>query len=84
MKHFTQKLKFFATLVLFAIGSTAWGQVCYTLEPVTGSNQNYESNCDVTIKDITWNITGNSTMLPWRIGGKSLTKVDRAVYYRYW
>lgn len=55
-------------------------EVCYTLEPATGSNNSYAGNCDITIDGITWNLTGNSTMLPWRIGGKNLTGVDRALY----
>lgn len=55
-------------------------EVCYTLEPAKGSNNSYAGNCDITIDGITWNLTGNSTILPWRIGGKSLTGVDRALY----
>ena len=60
----------------------AWGaeEVFYTLTPASGSNNSYASNCDVTISGITWNITGNSQQQPWRIGGKSLTSVDRTVY----
>lgn len=54
--------------------------VVYTLTPATGTNSNYAGNCDITIDKITWNVTGNLTLLPWRIGGKSLTKVDRAIY----
>lgn len=48
-----------------------------------GSNGSYAGNCDVTIDGITWNVTGvsNSTSYDgWRLGGKSLTKVDRAMY----
>ena len=52
----------------------------YTLTPASGSNNGYANNCDITIDGITWNLTGNSTMQPWRIGGKSITKVDRALY----
>ena len=52
----------------------------YTLEPASGSNNSYTGNCDVAIDGITWNITGNSQMQPWRLGGKSLSKVDRAIY----
>ena len=52
----------------------------YTLEPATGSNNNYANNCDVTISGIKWNITGNSQTVPWRLGGKSITKVDRSIY----
>ena len=59
-----------------------WGadELFYTLTPATGSNNGYASDCDVVISGITWNITGNSTVNPWRIGGKSLSGVDRAVY----
>lgn len=54
--------------------------VVYTLNPVNGSNNSYAGNCDVVIDGITWNVTGNSQMQPWRLGGKSLTNVDRAIY----
>ena len=72
-------------LLLFAliVGSTSsWAveQVYYTLDPITGTNNSYAGNCDVTIDEITWNVTGNATFTPWRIGGKSLSGVDRAVY----
>ena len=63
-----------------AVFSVQAEEVCYTLEPATGSNNSYAGNCDITIDGITWNLTGNSTILPWRIGGKSLTGVDRALY----
>lgn len=52
----------------------------YTLTPASGSNNAYASACDITIDGITWNLTGNSQVQPWRIGGKSLTNVDRALY----
>ena len=68
------------TLALLPTVASATEEVFYTLTPKTGSNSSYASNCDVEINNITWNITGNSTMLPWRIGGKSLNSVDRAVY----
>ncbi len=54
--------------------------VVYTLTPAEGSNNSYASNCDITISDITWNVTGNATMIPWRIGGKSISSVDRAIF----
>ena len=50
------------------------------LEQNKGKNSSYAGNCDVTVDGITWNVTGNATMLPWRIGGKSLTDTDREVY----
>ena len=52
----------------------------YTLQPAAGSNNGYANNCDVTIDGITWNVTGNAQQVPWRVGGKSLTNVDRAIY----
>lgn len=55
-------------------------EVVYTLTPASGSNNNYANNCDITINGITWNLTGNSTVQPWRIGGKSLSAVDRSLY----
>lgn len=54
--------------------------VQYTLTPASGSNNGYANNCDIEINGITWNLTGNSTVQPWRIGGKSLNGIDRALY----
>ena len=54
--------------------------VVYTLTPANGSNNSYNGSCDITIDGITWNLTGNSTINPWRIGGKSITNTDRALY----
>jgi len=80
MKNFT--LKTLLMSVLLCVGMSAWAddELFYTLTPTAGSNNSYASDCDVTINGITWNITGNSQMLPWRVGGKSLTNVDRTVY----
>lgn len=55
----------------------------YTLETNTaGKNSDYGSNADMTISGITWNIEGNNTMTPWRLGGgkTAITNVDRALY----
>lgn len=65
--------------------NTAWGEtIVYTLNAVdsehTGTNNTYTGNCDITVDGITWNVTGNASMAPWRIGGKSITNVDRTVY----
>ena len=61
--------------------STAGAEgVVYTLTPAKGTNNSYAGNCDVTVAGITWNLTGNSQQIPWRIGGKSLTNTDRALY----
>ncbi len=80
--NWTLKLVSVLVLVLTIGIGNVWGaeEVVYTLEPATGSNSGYAGNCDVEIDDITWNITGNSQQIPWRLGGKSLSKVDRAIY----
>ena len=62
------------------IKTEAADSVAYTLTPANGSNNSYAGNCDITINGITWNLTGNSQMQPWRIGGKSLTNADKALY----
>lgn len=52
----------------------------YKLTPTKGKNNSYAGTCDVTIGGVTWNVAGNSTMLPWRIGGKSILNVTRRIY----
>lgn len=56
--------------------------VVYTLNTttITGKNNDYTKDGDITVGDITWNLEGNATVNPWRIGGKSITAVDRALY----
>ena len=67
--------------LLCAVFSSAWADdAFYTLAPAKGSNNSYAGNCDITINGIIWNLTGNSQMQPWRLGGKSLSNVDREVY----
>ena len=79
-----KKLSFFLMAMLFSVMSFAAETVAYTLTTAKtgtgGDNSAYASAVDYTANDITWNVTGNSEMVPWRIGGKSLDKVDRAVY----
>ena len=74
-----------ALLVFMTPSLAGWGQtreevVAYTLTPTNGTNNSYTGNCDIEINGITWNLTGNSQMQPWRIGGKSITDVDRPLY----
>ena len=70
--------------MLFSVMSFAAETVAYTLTTAKtgtgGNNSAYASAVDYTANGITWNVTGNSEMVPWRIGGKSITNVDRAVY----
>ena len=84
-RNITKFLAALALLVFMTPSLVAWGQtrdevVAYTLQPASGSNNSYAGNCDITINGITWNLTGNSTTQPWRIGGKSITQVDRPLY----
>ena len=60
-------------------------EVYYTLTPVsTGGNSaphnSYTQAATTTIGGIGWSVTGNSNMVPWRIGGKSISNVDRDVH----
>ena len=79
-----KKLVFFFSLLMSLTISTVqlWAaeQVAYTLTPATGSNNAFANACDVAIGNITWNVTGNASLTPWRLGGKSITEVDRSVY----
>lgn len=68
------------TLTQKAVTSTAGPIVLYTLNPVKGKNSDYTKSGDVEINGITWSVGGNNGTIPWRIGGKGITKVDRALY----
>lgn len=77
------KASFVLTVTDSAAGSTGGETtVLYTLDATTlkGSNNSYAGNCDIESNGITWNVTGNTTLNPWRIGGQLLKNVDRAVY----
>lgn len=66
--------------------SLAWGQtrdevVAYTLDgTITGGTNGYATESEITQNNLTWMVTGNTDISPWRIGGKSLSGVDRPVY----
>lgn len=55
---------------------------CYTLytSSNTGGTNVYATDSEITVDGITWIATGNTTMSPWRIGGKSIENEDRNVY----
>lgn len=61
-------------------GGSTTPVVLYTLTPVNGDNNSYAKDCDVTVDGIVWNLTGNSQINPWRIGGKNITNIDRNLY----
>ena len=89
----SKKLKFSALILLGLLLNInqLWGAYTsvYTLTPAaTGSNSSphnaYASGADFDCKSnnvtIQWNVTGNSYMVPWRIGGKNTSNTDRAIY----
>ena len=64
----------------YTVGGSTTPVLLYTLTPVSGDNNSYAGNCDVTVNGIVWNLAGNSQQNPWRLGGMYITKVDRALY----
>ena len=55
-------------------------ELVYGMTPVYGGNQYYADESIITINDIQWSIIGGNThMVPWRIGGKSLNNTDRDI-----
>lgn len=83
------KLLRFSLLSVLVMLLTGWAQqvraedeVYYTLDgTTTGGNSNYaQDGGGLTQNDIAWSVTGNTTMNPWRIGGKDITDVDREAY----
>ncbi|MBQ9785632.1 MAG: Ig domain-containing protein [Clostridia bacterium] len=70
-----------ALLLTAATGAWAEEQVVYTLDGTqTASNNAYTTAGVVNQGGITWMVTGNTSMNPWRIGGKSLSGVDRSIW----
>lgn len=47
---------------------------------ITGGDNGYATESDITQANIAWKVTGNTTLNPWRIGGKNLDDEDRLVY----
>lgn len=73
-----------AKTVKISTAAEATPEVLYTLDTydasAKGSNNSYTGSCDIVYNGITWNLTGNSTINPWRVGGKNITNTDRTVY----
>ena len=73
-------------LTMMATTGEMWGQtrdevIVYTLDgTITGGSSGYATESEITQNEITWMVTGNTTMNPWRIGGKNLTNEDRPMY----
>lgn len=47
---------------------------------VTGGSNGYATQSQFEVNGLNWNITGNTTLSPWRLGGKSLTNENREIY----
>ena len=79
-----KKITLLLSAMLLACATFASEAVYYTLTPTKGTNSAYADNCDIKIGDITWNLTGNSGEIPWRIGGKAgkdkTETTDRTLY----
>lgn len=60
-------------------GSGEQSEGVYTLAPAAGSNTSYAGSGNVTIDNVSWAVNGNNSMIPWRIGGKSISNTDRTV-----
>ena len=77
-----KKLITLLMMSILAIGVGWAGQSAfYTLDgTLTGGSIVYDTESDITQDSVSWKVTGNTTMSPWRIGGKSLSNVDRDVY----
>jgi len=70
-----------ATVTCKQKGTGAEPTLQYTLDgTTTGGSNGYATVSEITQNDISWGVTGNTTMNPWRIGGKSLTAIDRVIY----
>ncbi len=87
MKHL--KLIFACLLTAFFSIGQVWAAevMAYTLEPVaTGGNSSphnsYTAAATTTIDGIEWSVLGNSSMTPWRLGGKgnNCSGADRDVH----
>lgn len=85
-RRFTILTAAFALLAILATPMGMWGQtraevVSYTLDGTqTGGTNGYATESEITQGNITWMVTGNTTINPWRIGGKNLDGVDRPLY----
>ena len=79
-----QLLKTVLLLCALIVGSgNLWAKevLHYTLDgTITGGSSGYAEASDITQNLMSWKVTGNTTMSPWRIGGKSLSGVDIPIY----
>ena len=70
-------------LVVGSMNGWAVEVLAYTLSATAGSDSGYGTSEDITISSITWNVTANSTMVPWRLGHSktnTLSDENRVIY----
>lgn len=85
-RNFTFLMAAFALIVSLMMplgmkGQTRDEVVAYTLDGTqTGGNNGYATESDITQDGVSWKVTGNTTMNPWRLGGKSISGEDRPIY----
>jgi hypothetical protein len=74
--------KLLSLLLLAMLSVGVWAEnVYYTLDgSILGGTNGYATVSEITQNNMTWMVTGNTQINPWRIGGKDLTNVDREVY----
>lgn len=72
------------TISIAQLAEAAAGTAYVLNGTVTDKNaspyNSYSAESDITQDLVTWMVMGNTAMNPWRIGGKSLSGVDRPVY----
>ena len=62
-------------------GRTIEESLTYILDGTeTGGTSGYAEASEITQGSMTWSVMGNTTMNPWRIGGKNISNVDRPIY----
>lgn len=74
--------KVLSLLMMAMLAFGAWAETeYYTLDgTTTGGSNGYATESEITQGDMTWMVTGNTTMSPWRIGGKSIENTNRPIY----
>ena len=76
--------KLFTLLFVLLLGvGQMWGteDLVYTLDGTTTATGNaYATASDVTQSSKSWKVTANTEQNPWRIGGKSISNVNRDIY----
>lgn len=78
LKRAVCKTRYLAVLLLLMFAHVhAWGGYTkvYTLDgTTTGGSSGYDTESSITQSSIEWGVKGNTTMSPWRLGGKGGSK----------